>query len=83
MLKISLGFYEPTKGPVLMDRMRRQAERFGTTFVDEPITKFHFFGILHFIELIFLFFVHLIWQLGLWSRENQRTQNKGIAHLSD
>ena len=42
MLKIFLEFDEPIKGPVLMERMRRQTERFGTRFVDESITEVDF-----------------------------------------
>lgn len=33
------GFDEPIKGHDLMERMRRQAERFGTRFIDESITE--------------------------------------------
>jgi thioredoxin reductase (NADPH) len=36
------GFDEPIKGPDLMERMKRQAERFGTKFVDESISGVDF-----------------------------------------
>lgn len=39
------GFDEPIKGPVLRERMRRQAERFGTRFVDKSITEVDFTSI--------------------------------------
>lgn len=36
------GFDEPIKGPVLMERMRRQAEHFGSRFIDKSITEVDF-----------------------------------------
>jgi thioredoxin reductase (NADPH) len=36
------GFDEPILGPTLMEKMRRQAERFGTRFVDNAISSVDF-----------------------------------------
>jgi thioredoxin reductase (NADPH) len=36
------GFDEPILGPILMEKMRRQAERFGTRFVDKAISSVDF-----------------------------------------
>mgnify|MGYP001115724399 CR=1 FL=1 len=36
------GFYEGVQGPVLMERMRMQAERFGAVFIDEDATAVDF-----------------------------------------
>jgi thioredoxin reductase (NADPH) len=38
------GFPEGIMGPELMDRMRQQAERFGTEFIDEDATAVDFHG---------------------------------------
>jgi thioredoxin reductase (NADPH) len=38
------GFPEGVQGPELMDRMRRQAERFGTRFVGDEATRVDFSG---------------------------------------
>ena len=36
------GFDEPILGPTLMEKMRKQAERFGTRFVDNAISSVDF-----------------------------------------
>jgi thioredoxin reductase (NADPH) len=36
------GFPEAIKGPELMDNMRKQAEKFGTNFVDSTVTSIDF-----------------------------------------
>jgi thioredoxin reductase (NADPH) len=36
------GFDEPILGPILMEKMRKQAERFGTRFVDNAISSVDF-----------------------------------------
>lgn len=41
------GFPEGIQGPELMDNMRRQAERFGTKFIDADATKVEFGDKLH------------------------------------
>src|SRR6476659_1401130 len=41
------GFPEGIQGPELMDNMRRQAERFGSKFIDADATKVDFSGRLH------------------------------------
>jgi thioredoxin reductase (NADPH) len=41
------GFPEGIMGPELMDNMRKQAERFGTTFIDEDATAVDFTGSVH------------------------------------
>lgn len=41
------GFAEGIAGPELMDSMRRQAERFGTKFVDADATRVDFSGSVH------------------------------------
>lgn len=41
------GFPEGIQGPELMDNMRRQAERFGSKFIDVDATKVDFSGPLH------------------------------------
>jgi len=38
------GFPEGIMGPELMDRMRKQAERFGTEIIDKDVTKVDFSG---------------------------------------
>ncbi len=38
------GFPEAVAGPELIERMRRQAERFGATFVDDNVTRVDFAG---------------------------------------
>jgi thioredoxin reductase (NADPH) len=41
------GFAEGIQGPELMDNMRRQAERFGTKFVEDNVTAVDFSGPVH------------------------------------